>query len=83
MTSPFSLLPQAVMAAFVAEGKAKHVGLSEASPDEVKRAHAVHPLVAIQQEWSLQTRDLEKELVPLCRQLGVSVMAYRWGPAAL
>ena len=66
----------AVMAQFVAEGKAKYVGLSEASPDEVRRAHAVHPVTAIQQEWSLDTRDIEQELVPTCRELGVGVLAY-------
>ena len=66
----------AVLAKFVAEGKAKHLGLSEATPEEIRRAHAVHPLVAIQQEWSLCTRDLEAELLPCCRQLGISIMAY-------
>ena len=71
----------ATMAAFVAEGKAAYVGLSEASPDEVRRAHAVHPVTAIQQEWSLDTRDLEAELVPVCRALGVGIMAYRCGAA--
>lgn len=64
------------MAELVAEGKARFIGLSEATPDEVRRAHAVHPVTAIQQEWSLDTRDLEAELVPTCRALGVGIMAY-------
>ena len=66
----------AVLAAFVKEGKARHLGLSEASPDEVRRAHAVHPLVSVEQEWSLVTRDLEAELVPTCRELGIAIVAY-------
>jgi len=51
----------------VEEGKIKYIGLSEASPDTIRRAHAVHPVTAIQMEWSLWTRDIEEEIVPLCR----------------
>lgn len=51
----------------VEEGKIKYIGLSEASPDTIRRAHAVHPITAIQLEWSLWTRDIEEEIVPLCR----------------
>lgn len=51
----------------VEEGKIKYIGLSEASPDTIRRAHAVHPITALQMEWSLWTRDIEEEIVPLCR----------------
>lgn len=53
----------------VEEGKIKYVGLSESSPDTIRRAHAVHPITAIQMEWSLWSRDIEEEIVPLCRFL--------------
>ena len=45
----------------------KYIGLSEASPDTIRRAHAVHPITALQMEWSLWTRDIEEEIIPLCR----------------
>jgi aryl-alcohol dehydrogenase-like predicted oxidoreductase len=51
----------------VEEGKVKYIGLSEASPDTIRRAHAVHPITAVQMEWSLWARDIEPEIVPLCR----------------
>lgn len=51
----------------VEEGKIKYVGLSEASASTIRRAHAVHPLTAVQNEWSLWSRDLEEEIVPTCR----------------
>ena len=51
----------------VAEGKIKYIGLSEPSPDTIRRVHAVHPITALQMEWSLWTRDIEEEIVPLCR----------------
>jgi aryl-alcohol dehydrogenase-like predicted oxidoreductase len=51
----------------VQEGKIKFIGLSEASPDTIRRAHAVHPISAVQMEWSLWTRDIEEDIVPLCR----------------
>ena len=51
----------------VEEGKVKYIGLSEASPDTIRRAHAVHPITAVQIEWSLWTRDVEEEIIPLCR----------------
>ncbi|KAG9451772.1 hypothetical protein H6P81_004676 [Aristolochia fimbriata] len=60
----------------VEEGKIKYVGLSEASPDTIRRAHAVHPITAVQMEWSLWTRDIEEEIVPLCRELGIGIVAY-------
>lgn len=52
----------------VEEGKIKYVGLSEASASTIRRAHAIHPLSVIQNEWSLWSRDLEDEIVPTCRQ---------------
>jgi len=51
----------------VNEGKIKYIGLSQASPDTIKRAHAVHPISALQMEYSLWTRDIEEEIIPLCR----------------
>ncbi|KAK3418414.1 hypothetical protein EUGRSUZ_H04374 [Eucalyptus grandis] len=60
----------------VEEGKVKYIGLSEASPDTIRRAHAVHPVTALQIEWSLWTRDIEQEIVPLCRELGIGIVPY-------
>jgi len=51
----------------VEEGKVKYVGLSEASADTIRRAHAVHPITAVQLEWSLWTRDIEENIIPVCR----------------
>jgi len=51
----------------VEEGKVKYIGLSEASADTIRRAHAVYPITAVQIEWSLWTRDIEEEIIPLCR----------------
>ncbi len=64
------------MAELVAAGKVRHLGLSEAGPDTIRRAHAVHPITALQTEWSLWTRDLEAEIVPTCRELGIGIVAY-------
>ncbi|KAI9111599.1 hypothetical protein K1719_017289 [Acacia pycnantha] len=60
----------------VQEGKIKYIGLSEASPDTIRRAHAVHPITALQIEWSLWTRDSEEEIIPLCRELGIGIVPY-------
>ncbi|KAK7397325.1 hypothetical protein VNO78_18493 [Psophocarpus tetragonolobus] len=60
----------------VEEGKVRYIGLSEASPDTIRRAHAVHPITALQIEWSLWTRDIEEEIVPLCRELGIGIVPY-------
>nr|XP_029124051.1 probable aldo-keto reductase 1 isoform X2 [Elaeis guineensis] len=60
----------------VEEGKVKYIGLSEASPDTIRRAHAVHPITAVQMEWSLWTREIEGEIVPLCRELGIGIVPY-------
>lgn len=64
------------MKELVVAGKVKHVGLSEASAATIRRAHAVHPVAVIQQEWSLFARDLEEEIVPTCQELGISIVAY-------
>ncbi|CAL4962616.1 unnamed protein product [Urochloa decumbens] len=60
----------------VEEGKVKYIGLSEASPDTIRRAHAVHPITAVQMEWSLWSRDIEPEIVPLCRELSIGIVPY-------
>jgi len=60
----------------VAEGKIKYVGLSEATAEEIRIAHSIHPLTAVQQEWSLVVRSLEAELLPTCRELGIAIVAY-------
>jgi aryl-alcohol dehydrogenase-like predicted oxidoreductase len=64
------------MAELVAAGKVRHLGISEAAPATVRRAHAVHPISAGQYEWSLFTRDLEDELLGTMRELGIGVVAY-------
>ena len=64
------------MAELVAAGKVAHLGLSEASPDSIRRAHATHPIAALQSEWSLWSRDIEREVVPLCRELGIGIVPY-------
>lgn len=66
----------AAMKAIVDSGKAKFIGLSEASADTLKRAGAVAPIHCIEQEWSLWTRDIEEEIVPFCRQQGIKIVAY-------
>ncbi|PQM35954.1 putative aldo-keto reductase 2 [Prunus yedoensis var. nudiflora] len=60
----------------VEEGKVKYIGLSEASASTIRRAHAVHPITAVQLEWSLWSRDVEAEIVPTCRELGIGIVAY-------
>ncbi|KAG2696613.1 hypothetical protein I3760_07G065400 [Carya illinoinensis] len=60
----------------VEEGKVKYIGLSEASPDTIRRAHAIHPITAVQMEWSLWARDIEEEIIPLCRELGIGIVPY-------
>jgi aryl-alcohol dehydrogenase-like predicted oxidoreductase len=64
------------MAELVAAGKAKHLGLSEAGPETIRRAHAVHPITALQSEWSLWTRDPEGEVLETVRELGIGFVAY-------
>lgn len=60
----------------VEEGKIKYIGLSEASPNTIRRAHAVHPITAVQMEYSLLTRDIEEEIIPVCRELGIGIVPY-------
>jgi aryl-alcohol dehydrogenase-like predicted oxidoreductase len=64
------------MSRLVEEGKVQHLGLSEASAETLRRAHAVHPIAALQSEYSLWTRDVEAEILPACRELGVGFVAY-------
>jgi aryl-alcohol dehydrogenase-like predicted oxidoreductase len=64
------------MGELVAQGKVRHLGLSEASADTIRRAHSIHPITALQTEFSLWTRDIEAEILPTCRELGVGFVAY-------
>jgi aryl-alcohol dehydrogenase-like predicted oxidoreductase len=64
------------MAELVNEGKVRHLGLSEAAPATIRRAHAVHPITALQTEYSLWSRDPEEEILPTVRELGIGFVAY-------
>jgi aryl-alcohol dehydrogenase-like predicted oxidoreductase len=64
------------MADLVQAGKVRYLGLSEASPATVRRAHSVHPITALQTEYSLWTRDPEDEILPTVRELGIGFVAY-------
>lgn len=64
------------MARLVEQGKVRYIGLCEAGPDTIRRAHAVHPLAAVQMEYSLWTRDAEEQILPLLRELGIALVAY-------
>jgi aryl-alcohol dehydrogenase-like predicted oxidoreductase len=64
------------MADLVAEGKIRHIGLSEAAPETIRRANAVHPITAVQTEYSLWTRDPEAEVLPTCHELGIGFVPY-------
>jgi len=64
------------MAGLVREGKVRYLGLSEAAPATIRRAHAVHPIAALQSEYSLWSREPEDDLLPLCRALGIGFVAY-------
>ncbi len=64
------------MAELVQQGKILHIGLSEAAPETIRRAHAVHPIAALQTEYSLWTRDPEAEILPTCRELGIGFVPY-------
>ena len=57
-------------------GKVRYIGLSEAGPETIGKAHAIHPLVCIETEYSLWSRDVEEYILPLCRKLGISLMPY-------
>lgn len=64
------------MSDLVKEGKIKYIGLSEASPNSIRKANAVHPVSALQSEYSLLTRDVEKEILPLCKELGIAFIPF-------
>lgn len=64
------------LAELVKEGKIRYIGLSEASPDLIRRAHAVHPITALQTEYSLWSREVEDEILPLVKELGIGFVAY-------
>ena len=64
------------MAELVQAGKVRYIGLSEAAPETIRRAHATHPLTAVQMEYSLWTRDAEAEVLPTLRELGIGLVAY-------
>ncbi|KAL3683062.1 hypothetical protein R1sor_001084 [Riccia sorocarpa] len=60
----------------VEEGKVKYLGLSEASAAEIRRAHAIHPITAVQIEYSLWARDVEEDIIPTCQELGIGIISY-------
>jgi aryl-alcohol dehydrogenase-like predicted oxidoreductase len=64
------------MAELVAQGKVRHLGLSEAAPETIRRAHAVHPITALQTEYSVFAREPEAAIIPTCRELGIGFVAY-------
>jgi aryl-alcohol dehydrogenase-like predicted oxidoreductase len=64
------------MGELVAAGKVRWLGLSEAGPETIRRAHATHPISALQSEWSLWSRDIETDVVPVARELGIGIVAY-------
>lgn len=64
------------MAALVKEGKVRYLGLSEASAASIRKAHAVHPIAALQNEYSMWTRDVEQDILPVTRELGISLVAF-------
>ena len=64
------------LAELVAAGKVRHLGISEASPGSIRRAHVIHPVTALQSEWSLWSRDIEDEIIPTARELGIGIVPY-------
>ncbi|KAJ1495562.1 NADP-dependent oxidoreductase domain-containing protein [Baffinella frigidus] len=62
--------------ALIAKGKIKQVGLSECSADQIRKAHAVHPVAVVQLEWSIVSRSIEEKIVPVCKELGITIVAY-------
>jgi len=64
------------MKRLVEQGKVRYLQLSEAGPQTIRRAHKVHPIVAVETEYSLWSRDVENEILPACRELGIGFMAY-------
>ncbi|MEU8226069.1 aldo/keto reductase [Kribbella sp. NPDC048915] len=64
------------MSELVSAGKVRYLGVSEASAETIRRAHSVHPLTAVQSEWSLFSRDIEESVLPVCRELGIGIVPY-------
>ncbi|MBO0856346.1 MAG: aldo/keto reductase, partial [Nocardia sp.] len=64
------------MSELVEAGKVRYLGISEASAETIRRAHSVHPVTALQSEWSLWTRELESDVVPVCRELGIGIVPF-------
>ena len=64
------------MSRLVEEGKVRFLGLSEAAPATIRRAHSTHPISALQTEYSLWTRDPEEQILPVCKELGITFVAY-------
>ena len=64
------------MKKLVEQGKVRHLALSEAGPQTIRRAHKVHPIIAVETEYSLWSRDVEQDVLPACRELGIGFMAY-------
>jgi len=64
------------LAELVTEGKVRYLGISEAGPETIRRAHAVHPVTALQSEWSLWTRGIEDAVLPTCRELGIGIVPF-------
>lgn len=60
----------------VVAGKVRHIGLSECNAEDIRKAHAIHPITLIEQEWSLFTRDIEEDLLPTTNELGIGILAY-------
>ena len=73
--TPVEEMAQA-MSQLVKEGKVRYIGLSEASVDSIRRVHSIHPVSALQSEYSLLTRDVEKEILPLCRELSITFVPF-------
>jgi len=71
------------MAGLVKAGKVKYLGLSEASPKTIRRAHKVHPITALQTEYSLWERHVESEILPTVRELGIGFVPYRFLTGAI
>ncbi len=74
-TTPIEVVMQ-TLAELVTEGKIAYIGLSEVNATTLRKAHAVHPVTALQTEYSLWTRDVEREILPTCRELGVGFVPY-------
>jgi aryl-alcohol dehydrogenase-like predicted oxidoreductase len=64
------------MKKLVEEGKVKHIGLSEANEEYIRKCHAIHPVASVQIEYSLGCREIEEDVMPVCKELGIGIMAY-------